>query len=97
MYRIIDGDRYNPRQIAEKLNHIGALVTLQDLERAINDVMAERSKIVEKILKTGKTGPVTKLIGEVMVKLNRRGDPQTIRELIDMKLERLGLGINETL
>ena len=43
--------------------------------------------IVDKIIKSGKEGPVKALVGKVMKVTNRKGDPLRIKSLIEDAIE----------
>jgi len=52
-------------------------------------VLEEKKVIVEKVLRTGKTGPVMSLVGSVMQNLNKRGDPKLIQQMIKASIEEM--------
>lgn len=89
MTRIIDGDEDTPTQIADKLGLIGDEISLQDVQDVIDQVLEEKKTIVQKILRTGKTGPVMSLVGSVMQKLNKRGDPKLIQQMIAASIKEM--------
>jgi aspartyl-tRNA(Asn)/glutamyl-tRNA(Gln) amidotransferase subunit B len=60
-------------EIAQELGLVG-VVTQDEIKEAVAIVLAENQKIVQKVIE-GKQGPIMSLVGKVMQKLNRRGDP----------------------
>ena len=60
-------------EIAQELGLVG-VVTQDEIREAVAIVLAENQKIVQKVIE-GKQGPIMSLVGKVMQKLNRRGDP----------------------
>ena len=50
-------------QLAEKLGFLAPALSDQDVEDAITAVMSEQAQVVQKILKTGKEGPIMALVG----------------------------------
>lgn len=56
------------------------------MQEAVDLVFTQNDAIVTKILKTGKTGPISALVGKVMQQLNKRGDPKQIQQLVNDKL-----------
>lgn len=86
MMRVIDGSSEMPSQIAQSLGYIGDAITDQEVQQAVDSVLQSNAAIVDKIVKTGKTGPVMALVGKVMQMLNKRGDPKQILILINDKL-----------
>lgn len=85
----VDGSKESVRKLAEKLDFLAPALSNQEVEEAIDQVMKEHAQVVQKILKTGKTGPVMALVGQSMKKLNKRGDPKVIQGLIEERLDRL--------
>lgn len=85
----VDGSKESVRKLAEKLDFLAPALSNQEVEEAIDQVMKEQAQVVQKILKTGKTGPVMALVGQSMKKLNKRGDPKVIQGLIEERLDRL--------
>jgi Asp-tRNA(Asn)/Glu-tRNA(Gln) amidotransferase B subunit len=49
-------------------------------------VLSANKSTVDKIKESGKDGPVMFLVGQVMKKINKKGDPQEIQKLIKTKL-----------
>lgn len=84
--RMIDGDQAKPTQIAHRLGYIGDALTEVQVQEAVDLVFTQNDAIVTKILKTGKTGPISALVGKVMQQLNKRGDPKQIQQLVNDKL-----------
>ena len=83
MMKVIDGDKRSPKEIAEALGYVGEAITTEKLSNAVNEIILKNKEIVQKIIKTGKTGPTMALVGQVMELLNKRGDPKMIKVLID--------------
>jgi Asp-tRNA(Asn)/Glu-tRNA(Gln) amidotransferase B subunit len=52
-------------------------------------VLEEKKAIVEKVLRTGKTGPVMSRVGSVMQSLNNQGDPKLIQQMIKASIEEM--------
>ena len=53
----------------------------------VEGVLEQNDLIVDKIIKTGKEGPVKALVGKVMKVSNRKGDPLRIKSLIEDAIE----------
>jgi Asp-tRNA(Asn)/Glu-tRNA(Gln) amidotransferase B subunit len=66
MMRVIDGESELPSQIAQSLGYIGDAITDQEVQQAVDSVLDSNAAIVDKILNTGKTGPIMALVGKVM-------------------------------
>ena len=89
MRKIIDGDSETPTVIADKLGLTGDAMTDEVMDDKIIEVLEEKKKIVDKIIKTGKTGPLMSLVGSVMQKLNKRGDPKLIQRKLTDHIEKM--------
>jgi Asp-tRNA(Asn)/Glu-tRNA(Gln) amidotransferase B subunit len=86
MMRIVDGDVRLPSAIAHELGFIGGVVASEEIQEKVMTIIAQNSNIVDKIIKTGKTGPIMALVGQVMQATNRRGDPVLIKHLINEQI-----------
>ncbi len=72
-YNIVDGDLRDPEIIASEK---GLLVTESiNYDSHIEDVLVSNKVTVEKIKESGKDGPIMFLVGQVMKKVNKQGDP----------------------
>ena len=85
MYYVVDGDKRSPKDIAEISGLLGAGDV--DVKGIVKKVIEEEFVTVNKIKKTKQTGPIMYLVGQVMKKLNRHGDPEEIKELIEDELD----------
>ena len=78
---IIDGDKRDPNEIAKEKGMISS-GTEVDFNKIIAEVIAANKTTVDKIKDSGKDGPIMFLVGQVMKKTNKQGDPQEILKLI---------------
>mmetsp|Transcript_80945 Transcript_80945/g.112115 ORF Transcript_80945/g.112115 Transcript_80945/m.112115 type:complete len:96 (+) Transcript_80945:244-531(+) len=79
MTMIDSEDKLDPHELATKLGYIGGVkITDEMLETLVNETIEKNQKIVAKILKTGKSGPVMSLVGQVIKATDKKGDPQKI-------------------
>ena len=84
-YIIIDGDCRSPLEIAKEKGMLGASKNL-DIQGIIDEIIANNKSTVEKIMSSKKEGPVMFLVGQVMKKIKKQGDPKEIQRLIKEKL-----------
>ena len=80
-YLIIDGDVREPYTIAKEKGMLGSGNEV-DFTKIIAEVIATNKTTVDKIKESGKDGPIMFLVGQVMKKTNKQGDPQEILKLI---------------
>lgn len=87
-YRIIDGEQRDPLAIAEAENllELKSDASSNSFDLIIDEVLSANKTTVDKIKESGKDGPVMFLVGQVMKKINKKGDPQEIQKLIKAKL-----------
>lgn len=87
-YRIIDGETRDPLTIAEAENLLESSDQQSNntFDIIIDEVLSGNKATVDKIKESGKDGPVMFLVGQVMKKINKKGDPQEIQKLIKAKL-----------
>jgi Asp-tRNA(Asn)/Glu-tRNA(Gln) amidotransferase B subunit len=87
-YRIIDGEKRDPLAIAEAENllELKSDASSNSFDLIIDEVLSANKTTVDKIKESGKDGPVMFLVGQVMKKINKKGDPQEIQKLIKAKL-----------
>ena len=87
-YRIIDGEQRDPLAIAEAENllELKSDASSNSFDTVIDEVLSANKTTVDKIKESGKDGPVMFLVGQVMKKINKKGDPQEIQKLIKAKL-----------
>lgn len=83
-YIIIDGDKRDPIVIATDKGLLGTESINYD--KIIEEVLASNKSTVDKIKESGKDGPVMFLVGQVMKKISKQGDPKEIQKLIKKKL-----------
>lgn len=84
---IIDGDTRTPKDIATDKGMLGGSSQGSNgLDAAIEEVLAGNKSTVDKIKESGKEGPVMFLVGQVMKKMNKQGDPKEIQKAIKEKL-----------
>ena len=88
MFKIIDGDKRMPAEIAEELGIKGGNVTGNQIKDVVDQVTEENQAIVIKVIETGKDGPVMSLVGKVMKAVNRKGNPIEIRIMIEEAIEK---------
>ena len=88
MFKIIDGDKRMPAEIAEELGIKGGNVTGNEIKDVVDKVTEENQAIIIKVIETGKDGPVMSLVGKVMKAVNRKGDPIEIRIMIEEAIEK---------
>lgn len=60
--------------------------TSNNYNAAIEEVLKANKSTVDKIKESGNQGPVMFLVGQVMKKINKQGDPQEIQKAIKAKL-----------
>lgn len=89
MMRIIDGEEKSPLEIAKDSGYLGGPISDNDLEDVCNQVLEDDKAIVDKIKATGVAGPIKALVGNVMKRTNRRGDPKKIFEIIKAKIDKM--------
>ena len=63
MMKIIDGDRKMPGEIAEELGFSGVHLDDKELRDMVQGVLEQNNSIVDKIIKSGKEGPIKALVG----------------------------------
>ena len=87
-YRIIDGEQRDPLAIAEAENllELKSDASSNSFDTVIDEVLSANKTTVDKIKESGKDGPVMFLVGQVMKKINKKGDPQEIQKIIKAKL-----------
>ena len=76
-FRIIDGETRDPVKIAEAENLLESseLKSINAFDIIIDEVLSSNKATVDKIKESGKDGPVMFLVGQVMKKINKKGDP----------------------
>ena len=84
---MIEGDQRMPDEIARTSGFVGEQMTPADVEQACREIIEGNKAIVDKVIATGRDGPVMALVGQVMKKLNRRGDPVQIRHTIEQQIQ----------
>lgn len=89
MMRIIDGEEKTPIEIAKEHGYLGGPISDKDLEDICEQILKENDAIVKKIKNTGNAGPVQALVGAVMKKTNRRGEPKKIFGILNDKIGKL--------
>ena len=77
-----------PSEIAEDMGILGGKAENSEIEDAVKEVTEQNTVIMDKVIKTGKDGPVMSLVGKVMKAVNRRGDPVEIRAMIEEAIEK---------
>jgi len=81
-YQIIDGDLRDPEVIAREKGVLsegdGPSTSSLNFDGFIEEVLTANKSTVDKIRESGKDGPVMFLVGQVMKKTNKQGDPQEI-------------------
>ena len=78
MQRVIDGDENSPLEIAKQLGYLGGAIDDKELEMICIQVLNDDKSIVQKIKNTGNMGPLQALVGNVMKRTHRKGDPKKI-------------------
>lgn len=90
MFEIIDGDTRSPFSIAQEKGWIvDAEKDYDFINKTIDDVLIEKSDIVEKVRdqkKKNKGGPIMFLVGESMKRLKAQGDPEYVQKYIRTKI-----------
>lgn len=82
MQLIVDGDTRMPSEIAETQGFTGGAQASKELKEIVTKIVEENKEIVQKVIATGKTGPIMSLVGTVMQVTNRKSDPVVIKHLI---------------
>lgn len=89
MQLIVDGDTRMPSEIATSLGFTGGAQASKELKEITAKIVAENKDIVDKVISSGKNGPVMSIVGAVMQATNRRSDPVVIKHLIMDMIEDL--------
>lgn len=93
LFEIIDGDNRSAFEIATSQGWISEVKTDQkSIDQIIDNILTQKSDIVEKIQKQSKSGkkikggPIMFLVGEAMKELKAQGDPEYVQEYIRKKI-----------
>lgn len=84
----IDGDDRSPQLIAQSLGFLGGPISDDDLGK-MSDLVIEDNKSIAQKVKAGETGKLQALVGEMMKRTNKKGDPKKINEILIEKIKNL--------
>ena len=89
MMEIIDGDKRMPNEIAAELGM--KMISGDSVKEAVEKIIEENQKVVQKIIKTDNKRPIMSLVGQVMKAVNRNGDAVEIKVMIEDFIEQIRL------
>lgn len=89
MMEIIDGDKRMPNEIAAELGM--KMISGDSVKEAVEKIIEENQKVVQKIIKTDNKRPIMSLVGQVMKAVNRNGDAVEIKVMIEDFIEKIRL------